>query len=250
MSQSLERGLQALLFMSSRKSVGVTELAEELQINKSTAFRILETLQKFNMAEQNKSTAKYKLGPAILKFSDQLYRNLNIISLAKPYMTKLADEVGESVHLCILSNDSAVVIEQIMTNGRLIVNAKIGNNEPLNASSVGKCLLAFSNFEIAEQIMDRMEFVRFTDKTITDKETLKLELVKIREKGYAVDDKELSEDIKCMAAPVYTHTGEVVYSIGLSGPSIRMSDERVESISKILLKTAEILSALLGYAPE
>lgn len=247
MSQSLERGLQALIFLSSRKSVGVTELAEELQINKSTAFRILETLQKFNMAEQNKTTAKYKLGPAILKFSDQLYKNLNIIAIAKPYMVKLADEAGESVHLCILSNDSAVVIEQIMTSGRLMVNAKIGNNEPLNASSVGKCLLAFSEPQIAEQIMGRIEFKRFTAHTITNSDAMREEFIKIRARGYAVDDGELSEDIKCVAAPVYVHTGEGIYSIGISGPLTRMTDEKVDIIVKKLLKTAEILSELLGY---
>lgn len=247
MSQSLERGLQALIFLSTRKSIGVTELAEELKINKSTAFRILETMQKFNMVEQNKSTSKYKLGPAILKLSDQLYKNLNIISIAKPHMTRLAEEMGESVHLCILSNDSAVVIDQIMTNSRLTVNAKIGNNEPLNSSSVGKCLLAYTRDDLREQIISRMIYCKYTDKTITDEASLREELLKVQEQGYAIDDNEISYDIKCLAAPIFNHMGEVIYSVGISGPSSRMTAEKTELLISRLTKTAKTISEQLGY---
>jgi len=246
MSQSLERGLQALLFLSSRKSIGVTELAEEL--HKSTAFRILETLQRYNMAEQNKNTAKYKLGPAILKFSEQLYKNLNIISVAKPYMYKLADEVGESVHLTVLSNDSAVVIEQIMTNSRLQVNARLGNAEPLNSSSVGKCLLAFSPSELTEKILKRMAYPRFTEKTITDENELRKELEKIKKDGYAVDDGEISEEIKCVAAPIFNHTGEVIYSIGISGPYYRMKEDKMKTVITKLMRTSAMISEEMGFS--
>lgn len=248
MSQSLERGLQALLFLSTRKSIGVTELADELKINKSTAFRILETLQKFNMVEQNKQTSKYKLGPAILKCSEQLYKNLNIISLARPIMTKLAEEVGESVHLCILSNDSAVVIEQIMTNSRLIVNAKIGNAEPLHSSSVGKCLLAYSDEQLREQIISRLTFTKYTEKTITSVERLREELSKILINGYALDDNEISDEIKCIAAPIFNHMGEVHYSMGISGPSGRMNNDKIEMIIPKLIKATNMLSIQLGYS--
>ena len=195
MMRSLERGLECLIFMSKRKSIGVTELANELNINKSTAFRILDTLVKYNMAEQNKSTAKYKLGPAVLKLSEQLNKNMNIISLAKPVMIKLAEEIKESVHLTVMSNDSAVIIEQIMTSSRLQVNAKIGNAEPLHCSSVGKCLLAFSPDDVKEQILKNMEYTSYTDKTITDEAAMKKEINNSIERGYAVDDGEISEEI-------------------------------------------------------
>lgn len=250
MSQSLERGLESMIFLSTRKSVGVTELAEELQINKSTAFRILETLQKFNMVEQNKSTSKYKLGPAILRLSEQIYKNLNIISIAKPYMIKLAEEVGESVHLCILSNDKAVIIEQIVTNSRLIVNAKIGNNEPLNSSSVGKCLLAFTNEPMRGIILSRLNYEKFTDKTIIDAEHLIEELSIIKSHGYAIDDGEMSDEIRCIAAPIFNHLGEVIYSIGISGPNGRMTEKKVEIIISNLLIVTNAISINLGYIGE
>lgn len=247
MSQSLERGLQTLTLLSSKKSIGVTELAKELNINKSTAFRIFETLQKFNMVEQNKSTLKYKLGPAILKLSENLYKNLNIISISKKYMMKLVEEVGESVHLCTLSNDSAVVIEQIMTNSRLTVNAKIGHKEPLHSSSVGKCLLAFFDEDTKDQIIDRLDLIKFTDKTITNKQDLLKELEIVKEQKYAIDDGEISEDIKCIAAPIYNHQGEVLYSIGVSAPYARMGDDKVVLVKHKLIDTAKMISKQLGY---
>ncbi len=247
MSQALERGLEALLFLASRKSIGVTELAKELDINKSTAFRILETLQRYNMAEKNKETSKYKLGPAILRLSQQLYKNLNIISVARPFMSAYSLEVGEAAHLCVLANDSAVIIEQVMTDSRITVNAKVGSREPLHASSVGKCLWAFSSEEICRKIFAAMTYERFTKHTITDEGALCAELEKIRQAGYAVDDAELSEEIRCVAAPVFNHDGEALYAIGISGPAYRMTDRRLLTIAAGLKDVAMKISEQLGY---
>lgn len=247
MSQALERGLEALLFLASRKSIGVTELAKQLDINKSTAFRVLETLQRYNMAEKNKETSKYKLGPAILKLSQQLYKNLNIISIARPLMSAYSLEVGEAVHLCILANDSAVIIEQIMTDSRITVNAKIGSREPLHASSVGKCLWAFSSEEISEKLFATVKYQSFTEYTITDEALLRAELEIIRKMGYAVDDLELSEEIRCVAAPVFNHNGEALYAIGISGPAYRIKDQRLITIASGLKNVAMKISESLGY---
>jgi DNA-binding IclR family transcriptional regulator len=247
MSQALERGLEALLFLASRKSIGVTELAKQLDINKSTAFRVLETLQRYNMAEKNKETSKYKLGPAILKLSQQLYKNLNIISIARPLMSAYSLEVGEAVHLCILANDSAVIIEQIMTDSRITVNAKIGSREPLHASSVGKCLWAFSSEEISEKLFATVKYQSFTEHTITDEALLRAELEIIRKMGYAVDDLELSEEIRCVAAPVFNHNGEALYAIGISGPAYRIKDQRLITIASGLKNVAMKISESLGY---
>lgn len=243
MSQSLKKGIEALLFLASRKSVGVTELADKLQINKSTAFRILDTFLEANMVEKNKETLKYKLGPAILRLSEQYYKNFNIIAVAKPIMEKLAADIRESVHLCVCSNNSAVIIEQIMSDSRLVVNAKIGNIEPLHCSSVGKCLLAFAPDETRGKMIAGIDFEVFTDKTISEKEMLLSELEEVRLKGYSVDDGELSPDIKCVAVPVFDECGACVYSLGTSGAKSRMTQEKIERIIPLLLKAAKDIFA-------
>ncbi|HOA35824.1 MAG TPA: IclR family transcriptional regulator [Bacillota bacterium] len=249
MIQSLERGMRTLLYLSERRTAGVTEVAKKLGVNKSTAYRILETLMSFNMVAQDPATAKYKLGPGILQLSDQLVKGLNIISLAKPYMARLVNETGESSHLCMLSNDSAVVIDQIMTDSRLSVNARVGNTEPVYCSSVGKCLVAFCDEVKREAIISKIDFVPFTKKTITDRERLRAELERIVEKGYAVDNGELSDDIICIAAPIYNHLGKVFYSVGISGPKSRIKDKRVEGMAQKVINTANKISAQLGYVP-
>lgn len=243
MSQSLKKGIETLMFLASRKSVGVTELADELIVNKSTAFRILDTFLEAGMVEKNSETLKYKLGPAILQLSEQYYKNFNIIALAKPIMEKLAADIRESVHLCVCSNNRAVIIEQIMSDSRLVVNAKIGNSEPLHCSSVGKCLLAFAPAETRGKMIEGIDFEIFTDKTIGSKEMLLSELEDISQKGYAVDDGELSLDIKCVAVPVKDERGACVYSLGASGAKSRMTQEKLDRIIPLMLKAAKDIFA-------
>lgn len=248
MSKSLKKGIEALLFLASRRSVGVTELAEELEINKSTAFRILDTFLEANMVEKHKETSKYKLGPAILRLSEQYYKNFNIIAIAKPVMERLAAEIRESVHLCILANYSAVIIEQIMSDSRLVVNAKIGNIEPLHCSSVGKSLLAFASEDKSEKMLDSISYDVFTDKTVDSKEKLLAEIETIKKQGYAIDDGELSRDIKCAAVPVFNNNGICNYSLGVSGAASRMTQEKITRIVSLLIKAGKELSAELGYS--
>ncbi len=248
MSQSLKKGIEALLFLASRRSVGVTELAEALQINKSTAFRILDTFLEANMVEKHKETAKYKLGPAILRLSEQYYKNFSIIATAKPLMERLAAEIRESVHLCVLANHSAVIIEQIMSDSRLVVNARIGNVEPLHCSSVGKCLLAFAPDDKRERMIDGLSYEVFTEKTIDNRDRFLEEIQKIRTQGHAMDDGELSRDIRCVAVPVFNSNGACNYSLGVSGAASRMTPEKVARIVSMLTKTGKELSAELGYS--
>lgn len=246
MIQSLRRGMQALFFLSKQKSAGVTQVAEELGVNKSTAFRILETMISFNVVTQDNDTSKYKLGPGILRLSDQLVKNLDVISTAKPFMASLVEDTGESSHLCMLSNDSAVVIEQIMTDSLLAVNAKVGNTEPVYCSSVGKCLLAFCEEDKRESILTRIDFKPYTNKTITDSEKLRKELDEIVSRGYATDDGEMSEDIMCIAAPIYNHSGIALYSVGISGPVNRIKN-KADIVPRQLIKAACKISEQLGY---
>ena len=239
MSQSLKKGIDTLLFLASRKSAGVTELAEELKVNKSTAFRILDTFLAANMVEKNSETLKYRLGPAILRLSEQYNNSFNIIEATRPVMERLAAEIHESVHLCVLSNNSAVIIEQILSNSRLVVNAKIGNIEPLHCSAVGKCLLSFTSDDNREKMISRLSFDVFTDKTIKNADALYQEIQKVRESGFAVDDEEVSADVKCVAVPVFDGRGICNYSLGASGATTRMTVEKIDRIVPLMIKYAK-----------
>jgi DNA-binding IclR family transcriptional regulator len=246
MSQSLQKGIEALMFLSSKRSAGATEIARAINVNKSTAFRIMQTFLDFNMVEKSPETLCYKLGPAILKLSQQYYSGLNAANISKPYMARISECFAESVHLCALSNNSAVVVEQITAEGRLIVNAKIGEAEPLHCSSVGKCLLAYADGGKQQKMLCEIEFKKHTENTITNETALKTELNKIKENGYAVDDCELSEEIRCVGVPVFNGKGECAFSIGVSGAKSRMTREKVFKIASALKKVSEAISSELG----
>jgi len=241
MSESLKKGVEALLFLASRKSAGVTEVAERLGVHKSTAFRVLHTLLEADFVEKSKDTSKYKLGPVILQLSERYYKNFGIIALARPIMRKLAQDIGESVHLCIGSNNSAVVIEQIMFNSGRSVNAKIGHREPLHCSSVGKCLLAFASEEDREEMLNNIEFEVYTDNTISNMDALKAEIAAIKKRGYAADNGELDPDVRCVAVPVIID-GACAYTLGASSNANRFTAEKLEHVIPLMQKAAKEIS--------
>lgn len=241
MSGALENGLAVLEYISSKRASSVTEIADALGLHKSTVSRIIKTFRKSNMVDFNRASGMYSVGPAILQMSSRYYKSHNIVSKIKSAMLTISRQTGESVHLCALSNDSAVVVEQVEGANKLVANAKIGNREPLHASSVGKCLLAFVDDSIRIDMLENYVFTRFTEKTICDKERLIKELKKIKTVGYALDDNELSEGIRCVAVPIIDNTGSCIYSMGISGSNrhmtahnIQIMIERMTSIAKAL----------------
>ncbi|MFA5635755.1 MAG: IclR family transcriptional regulator [Anaerovoracaceae bacterium] len=247
MVQSLDRGLQILFILAEHKSKGVTELAGDLQVNKSTVFRLLETMEMRGLIQQDEVTAKYRLGMGILQISDGLIKNLDIIGSARPILKQLMTVTKESAHLCTLSNDKVYVVDQVKSNYVMKVSAAIGQDEPIFCSSVGKCILAYLPEEKMQKILHETEFIPYTKKTITSKDKLLKELAEIRDKGYALDDEELSEGVRCIAAPIFNFKGEVKNSIGISGPSLRIRMDNLNPYIDNLKIAAESISYGIGY---
>lgn len=160
-------------------------------------------------------------------------------------MDVLCHQVEESVHLCTLSNDGAVIVEQSESSSRLVVNAKIGNREPLHASSVGKCLLAFAYSTQRELMLAKIKYEQFTPNTIITEEKLLIELDKIRNLGYSIDDNELTCDIRCVAVPVIDSRKNCLYSIGISGANSHMTPEKINMIIKKMTIAVRPLSETL-----
>lgn len=230
MSRALENGIAVLEVISSKRACTVTEIADALGINKSTVSRIIKTFIQKDIVEKNSSSRMYSIGPAILQMSNRYYKARNIVGQIKSVMEALCRQIEESVHLCALSNGAAVVVEQAESENRLVVNAKIGNREPLHASAVGKCLLAFVGEEEREAMLPNITFVRFTDKTICNTDALAAELRKIRLAGYSTDDNELTPNIRCVAVPVFDGRGRCIYSLGVSGTNSRMTPDKIRLI--------------------
>ena len=169
MVQSLDRGMKILSILEHKDSAGVTEIAEELGVNKSTASRLLDTLRQHDMVQMDPVTKKYRLGFRILYLGEGIKRNINVIATARPFLSELCDELCESVHLCSFSNGTVYVVDQMRSkNTTYNLSANVGMAEPLHSSSVGKCILAFKPPVMVEQLLKNYQFTAYTPKTITN----------------------------------------------------------------------------------
>lgn len=162
-------------------------------------------------------------------------------------MTKLYDELDESVHLCAFNNDAAYVVDQVQSNKVYNLSATVGMAEPLHSSSVGKCILAFRPPFAAVRLLKDYPLTAYTPKTITDVDILMEQLAIIRSQGYAVDDEEIALGVRCIAAPIYDYRGEVNYSLGVSGTTNNIKPSAMDRYLSALLSASSQISSALGY---
>ena len=246
MIQSLDRGIKILELLAERKQAGVMEVASYLGINKSSAFRLLDTLRINSLVEKDKLTDKYKICAGILKYSAAFMAN-SIGQIIHPYLEKLVSLTKENAHYCVFSNDRVIVIDQIKSSEILTITAHIGREEKMYCTSVGKVILANLPEKTREGIIDTLELIPRTNRTITSKNILREELNKIRKNGYAVDDEENINGVRCVAAPIRNHLGEVNYCVGISAPSIRMELSMFPEYANIVKEVAAEISTQFGY---
>ena len=229
--QSIERALTILNKLSEYPNgLQVTRLAEQVGLTKSTVHRLLSTLVSMNYVVKDEETDKYKLGLQILYLSRNLLNNNDVITVAKPYLEKLSLEVNETVHLCIENLGEIVYIDKIDSNQTVRMFSRIGSRAPMYCTAVGKVLLSGMDQEKFEAILSKIEFIAKTPTTITTKEQLLDEIHKIKKVGYALDNAENEESLRCIAAPIYDHNGRMIASFSVSGPNNRVTMEMVNEI--------------------
>lgn len=247
MLKSLDRGLKALDILATHESVTITELGELLEVDKSTASRIMETLKQHDLVENVANTKKYRMGFRILHLGEQLRRRLNILDIAHPILCDVSNELQQSIHLCAYNKGMAYIIDQVVSRVPYSMSATVGMIEPIHSSSVGKCILAYRGQEKIDALLENYEYTPYTKYTITDRENLLEELEKIRERGYAIDNQEMFEGVRCIALPVFNYMNSVRYSIGISGPISMMTEEQVKVYVKKLGEAGRKISRGLGY---
>lgn len=241
--QSLARGLKIMeLLAASADTVGVTELADELGIDKSSVSRLVQTLASRGYAEQDPQSRRYRLGPQVVRLSRSLLTRMPLREEAKPFLIELVDRTGECAHLAILAQNQALYIDQVESPASLRVTTGVGTLAPLHCTALGKSLLAFDGNAVLPETLPA-----FTPRTITDPESLRLHLEQTRCQGYALDDEEYELGVRCVAAPIYDYRGKVVGAIGISGPAGRMSLERVAEFTMIVTQASTELSNRMSF---
>ena len=240
--RSLARGLQILdILEASPGEIGTTEIAARLNIDKSSASRILKTLANYGYADQSDSTRRYRLGPRVVQLGQYLLKKTPLRDQAKPFLSRLVQETNECAHLAILSRGRAFYLDQVESSAPLRVSAGVGTLAPLHCTALGKILLAFSDEPIPA------ELETYTPRTITDPETLRVHLEQTRRQGYATDDEEYDYGVRCVAGPVYDVNKELVGAMGISGPVGRVTLERLLELAEIVMDVVQSLTNHLSF---
>ncbi|WP_370615525.1 IclR family transcriptional regulator [Mumia sp. Pv 4-285] len=243
--QSVDRALIILEVLARVGEAGVTEIAGELGVHKSTAFRLVSTLESHRLVEQTTERGRYRLGVGILRLAGATTARLDLVQEARPVCVQLAADTGETVNIAVLSESSALYLDQIAGSSALQPHNWVGQHIPLHATSNGKVLLSGLDDQRLKEVLGTL--ARFTPQTITTRPTLREELARVRERGYAVAVDELEDGLTAVAAPVRNAHGDVVASISVSGPSFRLTSERVEQALPQLVAAAAEVSHRLGW---
>lgn len=246
--KSVGRALDIIALVSSKKGgLGVTEIAKQIDINKSSVYRILSTLVQYGYVEQDEETGRYKLGYKFLEISSKLLESIDLRAEARPYLLELEQETNEVIHLVVYDQGEVVYIEKLEGNETLRMHSKVGKRAPMHCTSVGKAILAHLPPSIVLDIIDRKGLPMHTDKTIVDKDEFLQELIKVKQVGYAMDLEENENGITCMAVPIFDHLGKVISAVSISGPTMRMTDERLDHLKGKMIEAGRKISARLGY---
>ena len=248
-SQSLERGLAVLsAFRPDRPTLGISELASELGLTRSTTHRYVATLASLSYLEQDASTRKYRLGPRVLDLGFSMLGSLELREIAGPHLRKLTEETGHTSNLAIRDDTDVILIDRVRGRpGRyhhLEFTLHVGSRLPAYCSATGKALLAFLPRHDLERLLDRTDLVQRGPRTLTDKKALLAELEQVRRTGVATNDEELESALRSIAAPVRALSGEVVAAINVAIPwsPVAMSD-LVSQLGPTIQATAQQIAA-------
>ena len=247
---AIDRALRILLlFAEQKRELGISEIADALSLQKSTVHRAVLTLKERGFLDQNPVNQKYWLGIRTFTLGMLYSVKLELRTLARPYMEKLARKLGEAVHLAVLDRTSGregriVVLDRI--ENQQILSIRIGYESEAHCSGVGKTLLAYSPPDLVNRVIKERGLRRYTPNTITTAAGLERELERIREEGCAIDREEIEIGLTCVAAPIRNHQGEVVAAVSLSGPITRITPDRYEEIIREVKETAWEISQRIG----
>ncbi|MGF1470606.1 MAG: IclR family transcriptional regulator [Rubrobacteraceae bacterium] len=244
--QSVDRAITVMELLSSQGWSGVTEVANELNIHKSTAYRLLATLRDRGLVEQDNATEKYRLGFGVVLLASTVTADLDIVRYARPICERLSDELEETVTVTALEGAEAVIIHQSISTSSMMAVDWSGWHSPLHASAAGKVLLAYMPEERRQHIL-RKPLESLTENTVTDRAVLQAQLQEIREIGYGYIDEELEVGMTAVGAPIQTADGKVIAAVAVSGPVFRLPAEQVPETAELVKQAAEEISRSLGF---
>lgn len=248
--QVMDRAIAILdVLAANGAEMSLVELTDALQLHKSTVHRLLMVLEGYRFVDKHAMTGRYRLGMRLFELGNKAVANLNLRETARTKLEGLAFETNETVHLCVMDHGEMLYIDKVEPQRSVRLASSVGRRISAHCSGVGKAMLAFLDEGKVSAILRKSGLPAITKNTITTPAALRIELHKIHERGYAVDNEENEEGVRCIATPIFDFTGQVAAALSISGPTFRLAHSQVPSLAKIVIRVASEISRQLG-APE
>jgi DNA-binding IclR family transcriptional regulator len=245
---SIDRAVRIFeLLAHSHRGLSLSEISRTLGLPKSSVYLLLATLEKNGYLQKNAQTARYCFGLKLISLSRSALENLDLRQVARPFLQKLAQEVRLTVHLGVLERGEAVIIDKIEPPGLVKVATWIGRRLDVNCTGVGKALIAYMPKAAFDQQITAKTLTKHNDRSIVSIAALKKELLQVRELGYAFDDEEDEIGLRCIGAPIFGNSREVVAALSVSGTVTQIPMENVSDLGKKVRQTADAISSSLGF---
>jgi len=241
--QSVDRAITVLEILARRGEAGVSEVASEIDVHKSTAFRLLGALEGRGLVEQSADRGKYRLGFGLIPLAGAVSDRLDVTQQGH----RLAEEMGETINVAVLQEHWAVNVDQARGPSTVATHNWIGRLTPLHCTSSGKVLLAHLPAEHRAGLLAASGMPRLTTSTLTAAPDLDVELARVREDGHAVAVEEYEVGLNAVAAPVLDRAGEVIAAVSVSGPAYRLTEERLVGLVDPLKAGAAEISKKMGW---
>lgn len=248
--QVLDRAINILEFIGRQNNgeVGLPELSAAMKLHKTTTHRIAHVLESRGLLRRSLDSNRYRLGLHLYDLGCQAMDHVNIRDEARPLMNRVVFEVGETAHLALLDRTEVLYIDRSEAQRSLTMSSKLGARNPVYCTALGKAILAHLPEQEVDQILTICRLEARTRNTITNVLALKQELKTTRERGYALDNEEIEDGVRCIAVPVLNPNGRAIAAMSVSGPSSRIVPARFSLIGDTMRKAAYELSVRLGYS--
>ena len=249
--QSVERALQLMeLLARENREMSLTEISKAMNRPKSTVYGLLATLRGYRYIDQSPVTGRYRLGVRLFELGHLVARGWDVREAAKPVMQRLNTQTGEMVQLATEEQGEVLYLEKLDSTHILRIVSDTGARLPMHCTGLGKVLLAYKTDVEVKWVISCHGLPAMTPHTITRREKLFEELAKVRRQGYAIDDREVMEGLRCVAAPIWDGEGKVRYAISISALAHTLQAERLDSVIQLVKQAAAEISRSLGHIPE
>jgi DNA-binding IclR family transcriptional regulator len=245
--QVLDRTIAVLQAIAdSETDLAAAEIARQLRLHKSTVHRLLVVLEHYRLITKGPE-GTYALGTRLIEFGESAIARLRLSDHAQPFLRELASQTGEGAHVTILSGAEMLSIAHVEGRWSLQSLTRTGQRTQIHCTAAGKAVLAYLSKDACDEVIDRVSFSRNTRRTIVKPAAFRVELIRVREAGYALDDEEFEEGLRCIGAPVFDHRGLVVASISMAAPVFRLRKDQVPHVTRLVMAAARGLSEDLGW---